>query len=54
MASTCLRRPGFLKRPEGTPRADETFTLNTSDPEVRKGVLRAKVTMDKGGKEPDV
>lgn len=46
MESTWLRGPGFLKRPQGTP--------HVSDPEVRKGVLRAKVTMDKGGKEPDV
>ena len=37
-----------------TYRAEETFTLNASDPDVRKGVLRAKVTMDKGGKESDV
>ena len=54
MASTWLGGPGFLKRPQGTPRPDETFTLDASDPEVRKGVLRAKVTMDKRGEEPDV
>jgi len=54
MESTWLRGPGFLKSPEGTPRVEETFTLNASDPDVRKGVLRAKVTMDKGGKESDV
>ena len=54
MESTWLRGPGFLKKPESTPRADETFTLSVSDPEVRKGVLSTKVTMDKGGKEPDL
>lgn len=44
--SSWLKGPEFLKKPESTPRANETFTLSTSDPEVRKGVLSAKVKTD--------
>ena len=44
--SSWLKGLEFLKKPESTPQANETFTLSTSDPEVRKGVLSAKVKTD--------
>ena len=48
MESSWLKGPEFLKKSESTLQTDEMFTLSTSDPEVRKGVLSTKVTTDKG------
>jgi len=36
METSWLTGPEFLRKPESTPQADETFKLSASDPEVCK------------------
>ncbi|XP_020604505.1 uncharacterized protein LOC110043393 [Orbicella faveolata] len=47
METSWLTGPEYLRKPEGTPQADETFELSARDPEVRKGVFSAKVKTTK-------
>ena len=47
METSWLTGLEFLRKPESTPQADETFKLSASDPEVCKGVFSAKVKTTK-------